>query len=173
MNSYFYVLKGDDIIYKIGDNLVYKKDVCEVIEIKEHDFKDLTYYVLRPIFDKSLKIQVPIDNNFIRDIISKKELNRIIDEIPNVDLIDIEDKQLENEYKKLINSDDYLDLVKIIKTTYIRNKQREENKKKISDKDKHYFDLAEKYLYGEFSVVLNKTIDETKDYIINKVEKVK
>lgn len=52
----------------------------------------------------------------------------------------------------------------------MRNKEREENKKKQSDKDHHYFELAEKYLYNEFSIVLNKTYEETKEYVINEVE---
>lgn len=80
---------------------------------------------------------------------------------------------MESEYKKLISSGNYLDLIKIIKTTYIRNKNRKDAKKKISDKDKYYFDLAEKYLYSEFSIVLNKTIEETKDYVVSKVNEIK
>ena len=42
--------------------------------------------------------------------------------------------------------------------------------KKISDKDKIYFDKAEEYLYSELSIALNMTIDETKEYIISKVK---
>ena len=35
--------------------------------------------------------------------------------------------------------------------------------------DDSYFKKAEKYLYNEFSIVLNKTYDETKEYVINEV----
>lgn len=61
------------------------------------------------------------------------------------------------------------DLIKIIKTTYLRNKERTENNKKIREIDDSYFKKAEKYLYNEFSIVLNKSFEETKEYIINKV----
>lgn len=170
MNGYFYFVRGD-IIYKIGDYLVYKKDVCKVVEIKEHGYNDLNYYILRPVYDKSLKIQIPtnIKEDYVRDLITREEIDIIIDKIPDIKVINVSDKLLESEYKRLINSNDFSNLIKIIKTTYLRNQERINNKKKISDKDKHYFDMAEKYLYGEFSIVLGMTIDETREYIINKL----
>lgn len=92
--------------------------------------------------------------------------------MPTVDTINVDSKLAESEYKKLLDSDSYLDLIKIIKTTYLRNKERVDNKKKVSDKDKHYFEKAERYLYSEFSIVLGKTFDETREYVISKVEEI-
>ena len=43
-------------MYKVGDLLVYKKAVCEVSEIKIKYLRDMDYYILTPITDKSLKI---------------------------------------------------------------------------------------------------------------------
>ena len=159
-------------MYKAGDYLVYKRDVCKVMDIIEYGFKDLSYYVLMPLNDKSLKLQIPItiDKKYIRDIISKEKLEEVINLIPTVDVINADNKLAENEYKKLLHSDSYLDLIKIIKTTYLRNKERVDNKKKVSDKDKYYFEKAERYLYSEFSIVLNKSYEETKDYVVNKVK---
>lgn len=159
-------------MYNIGDFVVYKRDTCKVVDIKEKYYKELDYYVLEPINDVSLKVQIPVNNKFIRDIITKKELENILNNIPKVDIIKTDNKLIENEYKKLINFGDYNDLIKIIKTTYLRNKDREDEKRKISDKDKFYFDKAEKYLYTEFSIALNMTYDETKEYIVDKVKKI-
>ena len=108
-------------------------------------------------------------NPYIRDLISKEEVEKIIKEIPKIEVIQCDDKLLEAEYKTLLNSNVLENYVRIIKTTYLRNKEREANKKKISEKDNHYFELAEKYLYNEFSIVLNKTFEETKDYVIKRV----
>lgn len=44
-------------MYKVGDIVIYKKDVCEVSEIKEKFYRDIDYYVLRPINDKTLKLE--------------------------------------------------------------------------------------------------------------------
>ena len=157
---------------KIGDYVVYRKEVCQIKEIKENYRDKEDYYRLVPVEDSSLHIDIPITNTsgFLRDLITKEEVERIINKMPEIETITTEDKLLENEYKNLINSNSLEDYVRIIKTTYLRNKKREENKKKISDKDNYYFNLAEKYLYNEFSVVLNKTYEETKKYVLEKVE---
>ena len=62
------------------------------------------------------------------------------------------------------------DLVKVIKTTYLRNKERTENKKRRAEIDSIYFKEAETALYAEISALLNMSIQEAKDYVISKVE---
>lgn len=47
--------------------------------------------------------------------------------------------------------------------------EKTKNNKKVAEKDKSYFELAEEYLYNEFSVVLGYTFEETKAYVINEV----
>ena len=54
--------------------------------------------------------------------------------------------------------------------TYLRNKYRLENKKRKNLRDSEYMEKAEKLLYTEIGVVLNLTFEETKNFIINKVE---
>lgn len=159
-------------MYKVGDYIVYKRDVCKVKEIKEKYYNNTDYYVLNPICDDSLKINVPVDNDkLLRSLITEEEVKLIIKNIPNIDIIDEDDRMLETIYKDLLKSENHEDLIKIIKTTYLRNKDRVDNNKKISEKDNTYFNLAERYLYTEFSVVLNKSFDDTRDYVISEVEK--
>lgn len=154
---------------KIGELVIYRLDVCEIVEIIK--FNNLDYYVLIPLSDKSLKLNVPVDNKLglLRDLISKEKVEEIINNIPNIKILENNEKLLENEYKKLINTNNHEDLIKIIKTTYLRNLGRINNHKKIGDKDNYYFQKAENYLYSEFSVVLNVSYDETKKYVIDKV----
>ena len=61
------------------------------------------------------------------------------------------------------------DLIRIIKTTYLRNQKRLEEGKKILDKDSNYFEKAEKYLYNELSISLGMNYDECKQYVISKL----
>ena len=157
---------------KIGDYVVYRKEVCKIVNIKEKYMKDIDYYSLVPIDDESLHLDVPttIDNQYLRDLINKEQVEELIKIIPQIKPIETIEKNMENEYKKLINSDNLEDYIKIIKTTYLRNQERIDNKRKISDKDEYYFNLAEKYLYNEFRIVLNMTFDEIKEYITTKVK---
>lgn len=158
-------------MYNKGDLLVYKKEVCEVDEVKTKYHKDMDYYILAPITDKSLKIQIPTNSNAIRNLITKERLEEIIKSIPSIEIIKTESKNLENNYKQLMQNGTHEDLIKIIKTTYLRNKERLDNNKKITDKDNYYFNQAENYLYNEFSKVLGLSYEETKQYIINEVTK--
>ena len=156
-------------MYKLNEYIIYKREVCKILEIlpKYHNNND--YYLLSPLSDSSLTIKIPIENKNIRELISKKEVERIIKKIPNIDIVAPNDKNIENIYKELLNNGTHEDLIKIIKTTYLRNKERIDNNKKTTDKDNYYFNLAEKYLYEEFEIVLNMTYDETKEYVIKKV----
>lgn len=156
-------------MFNIGDYVVYYKDVYKIIDIKEKYINDIDYYILTKVNDESLKLSIPTNNKYIRKLLNREKVMDIINNILNIDIIDYDDKMIENEYKRLLSNGTHEDLIKIIKTTYLRNKERIDNKKKISDKDKNYFDLAEKYLYTEFSIVLNMSFNETKEYIINKV----
>ncbi len=150
-------------MYKKGKYVIYQRNVCKIIGIKDN------CYILTQLDDPSLTIKIPIENGKIhlREIISKEQISNIINQIPKIPLIENNDKILKNEYHKLLNTGNHLDLVKIIKTTYVRNKERKDNKRKISDLDNRYFQLAEKYIYNEFAIALNKTPIEVKEYIIN------
>lgn len=161
-------------MYKVGDYVVYKREVCEVISIKEKEFMNMDYYVLVPISDNTLKIDVPVNNKmgYLRPLITKKEVEDIIKTIPNIKPIISTDRLIENEYRNLLNTNKHEDLIKIIKTTYLRNKERLDNNKKIGGKDDEYFKQAEKYLYSEFSIVLGMSYDETMKYVIEKVKEI-
>lgn len=151
-------------MYNINDYVVYKRNVCKIKEIR-----DDVYYVLVPIDDDSLVITVPKNNPSIRSIISKEESEKLINSIPQIEIIKVNDKLLENEYKNLLNSGKLEDLVKIIKTTYLRNLDRLSNHKKIGEKDDNYFRKSENLLYNELSISLNLSYEDTKEYVIKKV----
>ena len=160
-------------MYKINDYLVYKKDVCRLIDIRKNKLTDKECYVLIPLREESLKIEVPIEyeKNTIRSVMSKEEANLLIKKIPSIEPIkDIDDKMIEKIYKELLNNGNREDLVKIIKTTYLRNDSRIKNHKKVNDKDKNYFEKAEEYLYLELSISLDLSYEKTKEYIIKQVQ---
>lgn len=158
-------------MYKTNDKIIYKRDVCTIKEIKKNFYKETDYYCISPIIDPTLTINVPVDTPLIKDILTKQQALTIIDFIPKIEPIDSDEKSLENIYKELLSTDDELDLVKIIKTTYLRNKKRVDTGKKIGDKDDTYFKKAENYLYTSLSISLNMTYEECKNFIIEKLEK--
>lgn len=163
-------------MFNVGDFVVYGRNICEIKDIAIYTFGTSTateFYVLNPIDDCKTKINVPIEqkNSPMRGIIIKSEAEKLINDIPNIDVITADnDKIIENKYKELFNSSDPRDWITIIKTTYMRNQDRITAGKKIGEKDDHYFKSAEKLLYGELSISLGKTYDETKLYVTSQVE---
>ena len=110
--------------------------------------------------------------SLLKNIISTDNAKKLISQITKIEPIkDINEKNLELKYKELLNTGTYEDLIKIIKTTYLRNENRLNNKKKVSEKDDTYFKLAEKYLYNELSISLNMSIEEVQNYIFKIVNK--
>ena len=156
-------------MYKVGDYVVYNHDVCKVIGY--NSFRNLDYYILNSNSDSSLKINVPINNANIRNLISKKDIDDLIQRIPSINVVSVDSRNIDLVYKNMIENGSFESLITVIKTAFLINKERIDNNKKIRDKDNYYFSLAEQYLYNEFSVVLGLSFDETKQYVINEVEK--
>lgn len=128
-------------MFKVGEYIIYKRDLCKVINI-END-----YYKLSPVLDESLSIKVPVSNKFnnLRYPLSKKEAKDLISKIPNIEPITTTDKLLDNAYRELMKTNNHEDLIKIIKTTYLRNQDRMNHGKKAGDKDLTFFNQAENF----------------------------
>jgi CarD family transcriptional regulator len=158
-------------MFKIGDHVVYRTNLCKIIDVKNITHNNKDYYILQSITDPSLIINAPVDNSyeFMRNIISKEEAEKIIAEIPYIEIMGTDIKNIENDYINLLKTGDHKDLIRIIKTAYLRNEERASAKKKISETDNTYFNKAEKILYNEFSLSLGLSYDDTKKYVVDKV----
>lgn len=161
-------------MFNIGEYVIYGRNICKVKDIKDNKYNKESSYVLVPIDDDSLTIDVPAENrlNVIKKILTKEQALELINKIHNIDDMEIiNEKMIEYEYKKLIDDGTKESLIKVIKSTYLRNEARKSNKKKISDKENSYFKLAEKILFNELSIALNMSYDDTKKYVIEQVER--
>ena len=124
-----------------------------------------------PIDDDSLVTSVPVDTtSYLRDVITKEETEDLIAKIPSIEIVQASDRDIEYEYKQLLRENTLEALIKIIKTTYMRNMMRQNQNKRISEKDEQYFNQAERRLYNELSISLHLTFDDTKQYVIDSVE---
>ena len=155
---------------KVGDYVIYQEQVCQIKEQKINEFTNLESFILVPVTDSSLKLNVPVNNPNIKNLMTKEEIKNLIALMPSIPLIEIEDKLLENEYKRLYHSGSKEDLIRIIKTTYKRNQDRLNNNKQISEKDNKYFTLAENLLYSEIATVFGISLEEAKEYILANVQ---
>lgn len=167
-----------DKMFKVGEYVVYgNSGVCKVVEVGPLDVggisKDRLYYTLVPVDLKGSKVFTPVDNGkvIIRSIISETEAMDLIDDIKNVETILADDeKGREFIYKESLKTCDCRDLVKIIKTSYLRRQSRITDGKKAGITDDKYLKIAEDSLYGELAFILKKEKNEMKDFIAGRVE---
>lgn len=158
-------------MYKSGDVVVYGRDVYRIKDVKDNYLFNKNYYIMNPIDDDSLVTSVPVDTtSYLRDVITKEEVEELIAKIPSIEIVQASDRDIEYEYKQLLRENTLEALIKIIKTTYMRNMMRQNQNKRISEKDEQYFNQAERRLYNELSISLHLTFDDTKQYVIDSVE---
>jgi CarD family transcriptional regulator len=160
-------------MYKVNDKIVYgTHGVCEVMEIGRLSMsvadRKKKYYTLRPVYQKESVIYVPVDNEKIpmRPILTREEVDELLQEIPRLDTIWVSnEKEREYQYKQIILRGDCRELVRIIKTIYLRMQSRIEDGKKVAAVDERYFRQAEDLLYGELAYVLDMKKSDMNPFI--------
>lgn len=160
-------------MFKIGEYIVHGRNgVCKVEDITNIEMsgadKDKLYYVLSPLKSEGSKIFFPVDSDRIvmRSVVTKDEAENIVSNIKDIEPMWIDnEKQRELRYKEAISSCDCTQLIGIIKTLYVRNKERLEQGKRATFVDDRYFKEARETLFDEFSVALGIGKDEVEKYI--------
>lgn len=168
-------------MYRVGEFVVYGvTGVCRVERVGEINLSESSkgkkYYTLVPVYAKGSKLFTPIDSKkvLIRHVLTKEEALSLIDEIPDIDEIWVEDiKKREIIYKETLRKCDCRECIRIIKTLYLRNEMRVQSGKKISGYDERYLHAAKEFLYGELAIALGIGKDQVEEFIIEKVEESK
>lgn len=164
-------------MYKIGDYIVKSMNgVCKVEDILHlnmtgADTRKL-YYLLIPIEDKRAKIYMPTDttDTTVREAMNEDEAWELIDRIPHIEENWIDnDKLREQNYKDAVKSCNIDSIAGIVKSTYIRKKQRLAEGKKNTAVDERYLKLTENILYSELAFALKKEKTEILDIITDSI----
>ena len=164
-------------MFEIGEYVVYgTRGVCQVEKIGEVNMgeKGKLYYTLIPVYQFGSRIFTPVDSNkvIMRTVISKKEAMKLIDDIENIETIwIIDEKTRELTYKEAVRKCDCRELVKIIKTLYVRKMFRIAEGKKVTANDEKYLKIAEDSLYGELAFPLEMDKNKVESFIIEQVRR--
>ena len=120
-------------VFQKGERVVCgSKGVCVVEEITTLDIagvdKKREYYILKPLYLSSSTVYIPVDTaeGSMRKVLAHEEAESLIRQIPEIPLITIaNDKLLEQEYKNCLKACNCQDLIRIIKTIYLRKEFHE------------------------------------------------
>lgn len=163
-------------MYNVGEFVVYgNSGICEIKEIAELSDKGMPagklYYFMVPIDDKNAKIYASVTgtNVGMRRVLTRSEANDIIEEAPDIELIDIaNDKQREKRYQEIIRACDCRELVSAVKTLYARRQNRLRAGKKNTTTDEKYFRIAEKNLFSELAFVLDMDFEQVRGIVVKR-----
>ena len=155
-------------MFQVNEMIVYgKHGICKVVAKGKIDMpmidKNKEYYTLMPCKEKASVVYAPVENNktIMRYVLTAEEVNRLLKEIPDLEEIQVEnEREREACYKEILGSCDCRELIRILKTLYVRRQSRLDNGKKTTAVDERYFYMAEEQLYGELSFVLGKSKEE-------------
>ncbi len=154
-----------------GKQIIYRDEVFTVSDILEKYRNDEDYYVLTAAHDTSLHVKVPVNvaAKVMRPLITKSEIEALICKIPDIECIAVSHWNRGIEYKELLSDGTHESIIRIIKTAYLRQREKTEKHQKPNESDKLYFRQAERLLYGEIAASLGIDYQEAKEYIVSKV----
>ena len=160
-------------MFRKGEYIIYgTKGVCEVLDIDRLDLEEIDsdrlYYTLRPLNARESRVFTPVDNDKIvmRPLISRKEAEDLISEMPEIEELSVPSEKLrEQTYKDCLRTGNCREYIRIIKTLYKRKMARLAIGKKITTTDERYLKQAEDALYSEFAVLFRVKREEVPQVI--------
>lgn len=164
--------------HSIGDFVTYKQNgICMISAIVKRDFAGMgekEYYELRPVYDEKTVLFIPKDfgtlTDTMRHILTKDEIDKIIDETEMNDIVWVEDsKERAKIFEDIISKGDRRRILGIIKTLSLHKTELERKQKKMYASDGKILALAEKIITEEFSFVLKIDRSDVIDYINEKL----
>lgn len=167
-------------MFKIGEYVVYGTvGVCTVENITTLNMRDVPkekqYYVLEPLSRRSNKIFAPVENAKVpmRKIITKDEAEKLIEKMPGLEEIQVENRKLADSiFKEMLKTGDVDEFAKVIKTLYVSNRKRVKQGKKVTATGERYMRIAEEALYSELAVALSTPKDRVSHYIEERLKDV-
>lgn len=143
-------------MYKTGDKVVHQLEgACYIVDIADmpSNKKSKKYYILESILDKKTRIYVSMQNtDRIRSAVTQKQLQEFEDIANSQDADWIDDPMRRGKaYLKVIQEFDFLEGLLMIKNLLTRQATNS-----LGANDKKLLVTAQKLIFSEISIVLNK-----------------
>lgn len=164
-------------MFNKNDYIIYgSMSVCKILDIIEEENAYIgrkSYYVIQPVYsDKNTIIKIPTDNKkvFMRHLLSQEEIMSIIENIPNLEIIKIDnEKERSMHYKSIIKNSICEELTELIKSININEQEKLSVGKKLSKTEEDFKKAAEKLIDEEFATVLNIPVQDVQSFILNHI----
>jgi CarD family transcriptional regulator len=163
-------------VFSVNDTVMYgNSGVCKIMDIRPEKFgrDTVTYYVLKPVYDRSSTIYCPVGSGKMkmRKLLSIDEIYELIKIMPDMETEWVENEQLRKEkFNEIVRQGNHEELIRLIKTLHFKRQERLEAGKKFYIADEKIMKEAEKILHGEFAHVLNIQPEEVVPFIMGELD---
>ena len=165
-------------MFQVNDVVVYgAQGVCQITGIEERKLggERKTFFVLQPKNDAGATCYVPTWNEKawgkMRKVMTKKEVDALIDSMPNKQPNWIENENERKEaYRRILAGGDQAAIISMIQALFSHKKEREAEGKRLHISDEQFMKEAERILYNEWQYVLNVDKAGLMTYIFERIE---
>lgn len=171
----YYMMKR----YEINDTVFYGVNgVCRISAIEQLCFKSDPddYYILRPVYNSTETIFVPIGNQTlcdrIRPVMTKEQLEGLIALMTENAPDWIEDNNTRRTaYSEILQSAKPEKVLSVLRSLHTRSEALRQKKKRLHVSDERLFHDAERMLYGEIAYVAGIRVEDVGSYIARELER--
>jgi len=159
-------------MFNVGETIIYSTHgLCQIDDICEKTYGDTTgtYYVLHPLENARLIINIPIDSEKIamHNVLNKKEAEEILISFQQPGIEWIENaRERTKKYKSLVNTGDRTVIAQVAVTLMEKKRESAKDEKKLDGDDRALLAYIENIMYKELAVSLDTSYEE----ISNKVK---
>lgn len=166
-------------LYDVGDCVMYRRNgICRVADIRREKLgpEERLYYILKPVYDDTLKFYVPVDfedvAQHMRRVLSAEEIDAAIAEAEKSSNQRPEDSAERAVcFDGLLNGGNRADILWLVKTLSLEKQALRKKEKRMLDSDKKVLEAAERLITDEFAFVLGIGKNEVVPYILGQVKK--
>ena len=160
-------------MFNVGEVVFYgAQGICKIdgVETKQIGKISADYYILKPVFNESTAVFVPVNNEMLtskmQSVLTKAQADELIENASSADIIEADcENQKREVYKSIISGGDRQMLVSLIKTIRTEDKKRSQNGKRLNINDEQILRKAENLLYNELAYVYGVEPENIKNTI--------
>lgn len=164
-------------MYEVGDYVINSGNgICRIEEKMQLDMegidKNQWFFLVVPVEEQSTKLYIPVEKigDKTRMVMNEGEAWHLMDDVARIDELEIPNDRLREQiYKQALLSNDPAQLIRVIKTIFVRKQQRAAEGKKNTVVDERYFKLAENNLYDELAFAIGREKEEIPDLIAERI----
>ncbi|HWL26540.1 MAG TPA: CarD family transcriptional regulator [Ureibacillus sp.] len=160
-------------MYNVGDLIMYSSHgICEIDDITEKSFSDQTktYYVMHPLNNKQLVINIPTHSDKInlRDVVDKESAQLIIDSFkqPGVAWIEKNNHRIQI-FSEAIKKGNRIEIAKIVNTLMLKQHDDVLVGKKLGAQDSKLLTTIQNLLFTELALSLKTTSEDIYNRVVS------